>query len=85
MAERARAELYGGPEIPEYVAYLYEWAVELHGRCGVSSSSILPLSHQEVRAWAELRDIAIVPHEVDALMRIDAVLRNPETGEDDGR
>jgi hypothetical protein len=41
-------------------------------------SGVLPLNHQEILAWAALRSVVVYPYEVDALMTLDAVLRNPE-------
>lgn len=64
--------------IPEAVAHLWRWAVELHGRSGGGMGGLMPLSYSELRAWAKLRDIRIRPHEVDALIRIDAVMLHPD-------
>jgi len=71
-----------GPPFPEELRYLHDWLLQLHGRSGLGFGGIAPLSHQEVEAWARLRDVAPEPHEVEALMVLDGVKRNPEAGED---
>ena len=78
---KAIAEL-DGPPFPEELRYVHDWLLQLHGRSGLGFGGIAPLSHQEVEAWARLRDVAPEPHEVEALMVLDGVKRNPEAGED---
>lgn len=67
-----------GPPLPESVAYLYEWAKELFGRSGISQAGIHPVSHAEIAAWARLNDRRLMPHEVAALLAIDAVMRTDD-------
>jgi hypothetical protein len=66
------------------LAYLYRWVLVLVGRSGAGMSGILPLSHTEIKAWVDLHGHTIYPHEVDALLALDAALRmaddKPEHG-----
>ena len=78
---KVAAELEG-PPFPEELRYLYNLLLQLYGRSGVGFSGLAPLSHQEVEACARLRDLVIAPHEVEALMLLDGVMRDPEAGED---
>lgn len=41
-------------------------------------SGVLPVSSTEMRNWAQMRGITLHGHEADALLVLDAVLRNPE-------
>lgn len=75
-------EALEGPEIPDAVAYLYDWALELHGRSGIGMEGVSPLSYVTVVTWAQLTGRDPQPDEVEALMLLDAVLRNPDAGED---
>ena len=63
----ARAALEG-PEIPDAVAYLYAWAMELHGRSGADMAGPALLSYQTVEAWARLTDRRVMPEEVTVLL-----------------
>jgi hypothetical protein len=72
----ARAALEG-PEGPEALDYLHEWAVSLLGRSGVGMDGYAPLGYATVAAWAQLMAITVAPHEVEALMMLDAVMRHP--------
>lgn len=67
-----------GPDAPEWMDYLVEWARELHGRSGHGSASLLPVSESELRAFAENRGVTLHPLEIEALIALDAVLRHPE-------
>lgn len=77
----ARAQLEG-PPCPESLAYLVGWAYELVGRSGVGMSGLAPLRYSEVEAWARVMGREVSPPEVEALMRLDRVLRSPP--KDDG-
>jgi hypothetical protein len=57
------------------MAYLWRWAIELYGRSGLGLGGVAPLSHRELRAWAENTGERPTRREVEALMRIDAALR----------
>lgn len=73
---RAQEEV-DGPPVPPALAYLLQWSWELHGRSGVSMDGLAPLSFTAVRDWAVLTEREIDPHEVQALLLLDAVRRNP--------
>jgi hypothetical protein len=73
-----------GPPIPEALAYLYDWILELDAARGwdVTATGAIAraLSYQDIDAWARLTDRQPEPHEVRALIRLDQVLRHPEVG-----
>ena len=62
------------PEYPDCVDYLWKWALELHGRSGVSMSGLAPLTYEAITAWAVLRKVWLTPSEVKALIDIDTAL-----------
>ena len=76
VAARAKLE---APEFPEQLSYLWSWTLELHGRSGVSMAGLNPLTYQTLDAWARLTGRDPMPHEVEALILLDAALR-PENG-----
>jgi hypothetical protein len=83
---RAR-EALAGPPFPEALAYLLAWAYALHGRSGVGELGFAPLTYTTVADWSRLMGLAVAPHEVEALMQIDGVMRHPGEpgdGADDG-
>lgn len=63
--------------------YLVDWAYALYGRSGSGMEGVAPLSYTTVAAWSQLTDTAIRPHEVDALMALDAAIRNPDGVKDE--
>jgi hypothetical protein len=78
VARRAQweAEL-DGPPVPPALAYLLEWLDELYGRSGATMDGLAPLSYSTMQAWAALTGRHPLPHEVQALMLLDLVRRNP--------
>jgi hypothetical protein len=70
-----------GPEYPEELEYLLGWAQQLLGRSGVGMDGAAPLGYSTVADWSRLAGIDIEPHEVDALMALDAVMRHPAEDE----
>lgn len=65
-----------GPECPDTMYHLVEWAIALVGRSGADMSGhLLPLAHREVLAWSMLSGQVPAPHEVAALMTLDSALR----------
>lgn len=78
--ERSIAAL-NGPECPEELKYLVDWCYLLFARSGVSADGVAPLSYTTIEAWSRLSGNEVDPHEVEALMLLDAALRNP--GEED--
>lgn len=72
-----------GPERPDALEYLYRWALELVGRSGVGMAGLAPLTYGTVMDWAALTGRRPRPFEVEALMRLDAILRDPATGSEE--
>lgn len=76
------SELYG-PEIPDAVEYLWRWHFELQrGRAfDGATGRVQPLGYRDVEAWARLMGRRPSPDDVDALLHLDAVARNPDAKE----
>lgn len=72
------------PECPESLAYLRDWCYALHGRCGAGMGGLNLLSYAEVGWWAMLTGNHPTPEEVEALVRLDLVLMNPDEEETNG-
>lgn len=78
--KQAQAQLVG-PPMPHTLTHLRNWLYELHGRSGVlPNGELAPLSYTTIRDWALLKDEPIQPYEVDALIKLDDVMRHPELG-----
>jgi hypothetical protein len=80
---RAAKEALEGPPFPRELDYLYGWLWELHGRSGASFGGLLPLSYTTIADWSRLTGQVIRPHEVAALIQLDAILcvgEMPEEG-----
>jgi hypothetical protein len=78
LARRGRQdaiEKLEGYPLPDSVSYLYDWATHMVGRSGVGMSGLAPLSYGTVRDWATLTGNDPKPHEVEALMALDSVMR----------
>ena len=75
-SESAQAEL-DGPECPEAFEYLVSWAFALHARSGIGLAGADPLRYSELREWANLviPGIALEAYEVEALIALDAAMR----------
>ena len=71
--EAARRKLEG-PEFPEELAYIWEWARDLHGRSGAGMAGLAPLSYQTIDAWQKLTGTVLTPLEVEALISVDGAL-----------
>lgn len=74
----ATAILDAQPPEPDALGYLLEWSRELHGRSGIGMHGADPLRYSEISAWATLTGREPAPHEVDALILLDAVRRHPD-------
>lgn len=85
LAKRGNARAQSmliGPPLPDTLAYLWGWAVELHGRSGRTihlsgEVTLNPLTYTTIADWARLTRRNPGPLEVEALLRLDAVLLNP--------
>ncbi len=83
-AMEALAEL-DGPPAPVALAYLLQWSRELYGRSGVGMNGLAPLAFSTIRDWARLTQRGhIAPHEVHALLLLDAIWMHPPKDTDHG-
>ena len=81
-AERAKQQLKE-PPFPEELAYLWEWLMELSLARGEGWSGAAAISYSDIEAWTRLMDTHPEPHDVQALLVLDAAMRNPGDGTDD--
>lgn len=75
LAARARKDLYDGPGLPDTLSYLWAWFMELDATRQYTQIGMSALSFTDVRNWADLTQRKPRPHEVDALMRLDILVR----------
>jgi hypothetical protein len=61
--------------MPASLSYLHLWWSELARARGVSMGGIQPITYLDIDAWSRQTDQHPQPHEVDALMAIDAEWR----------
>ncbi len=54
-----------------------DWAHQLLGRSGIGMNGIAPLTYSTIGEWSRLTATPVHPHEVEALIVIDAVMRGP--------
>jgi hypothetical protein len=66
-----------GPEPPDSVRYLDEWAADL------ASGMPERFSWNEATRWAEAKGVQPLPHEYDALRTLIVLMRYPNAGEDE--
>lgn len=66
-----------GPGVPDALEYLLDYYEELAFSRGVGWSGMEPLTYSDVLAWCHLMDHFLEPHEVSALMAMDAASRFP--------
>ncbi len=82
LARRGRPdaiETLEGKDFPVDLGYLYEWSIALVGRSGAGMGGLFPLSYSEIQAWSRMTGNRPDPQEVDALITLDSILRNPDT------
>jgi hypothetical protein len=81
--ERLRRNLPGarealeGPMFPLDMEHIYLWNQELFGRSGIGMSGVAPLSYGAISDWSRLTGNSPEPDEIQALLRLDAVMRHP--------
>jgi hypothetical protein len=77
MGDPESIEKLEGPEPPDSVRYLLDWADDL--------ASGLPdgFSWKEATAWAEAKDLHPLPHEYDAVRTLIHLMRYPSAEEDE--
>lgn len=73
-----------GPEIPDALEYVWGWYCQLAAtrRFNGMSGHPEPLTYETIDAWSRLTGHTPTPEEVDALLLLDAVSRNPDPVED---
>lgn len=64
--------------MPDELRYLYNWARELYGRSGVGMGGMNPLAYSTLESWGRLTGRRPSPLEVEALLALDSVLRDPD-------
>lgn len=72
------------PSFPDSIAYLWDWASELHGRSGIGQYDVHPLTYTTIAAWVKLTGRDPRPHEVEALLNVDAAMFNSAPEKADG-
>lgn len=75
----AIAELEG-PEVPEALEYLWRWWQELDSGRRVGAHGFERITWLDVQAWMVTMDRRPEPHEVRALMVLDATVLHPPDG-----
>lgn len=78
QATEAQRRMLDGPDFPEAVGYLWDWHSELARTRTVGMNGVDPLTYPTIDAWARLTDRSPLPDEVEALLDLDAVTRNPD-------
>lgn len=81
MGRREAAELEG-PPVPDEIAYLRRWYLELWRTRDVGEYGPKALTYEEVQAWAAMTGRHPLPHEVEALFALDSAMRHPDPDED---
>lgn len=69
------------PPFPDVLAYLHDWFRELSAARGEGMHGPAPITHQGIDAWARLTDRQPEPHEVHALLTLDAAWRSALRGD----
>ncbi|CAB4139429.1 hypothetical protein UFOVP346_46 [uncultured Caudovirales phage] len=66
-------EALKGSEFPELMENVWSVFLFLNATRGQGTNGVLPISYQEIKAWAELTQRELSPWEVDAITRLDRV------------
>lgn len=75
MGDATAIALLNGPEPPDSVMYLLDLADDF-------VASIETFSWEALRGWRELKDVELLPHEVDAIRTLYVLIRYPDAGEE---
>jgi hypothetical protein len=70
-----------GPECPETLEYLKEWAYTLNGRSGEGMNGYARLTYSTITGWAQWTGNSPSPADVEALFLLDAILLHPDAGD----
>ena len=66
-----------GPPFPESLRYLYDWALEICGRSGVSQLGVAPVTYSTIESWMRLTGNQVSRRELRVLIQLDHVLLHP--------
>lgn len=74
------------PELPDLAAHIWGWFKELDEGRGVDAMSgrMLPVTYNELKAWAELTGVTLSPFEVKTLKALDRVRTTPPADNEEG-
>jgi hypothetical protein len=75
--------LLRGRPFPVSLSYLHTWWLELARVRGASMAGIAPITYLDVDAWSRQTDQSPLPHEVDAIIAIDAEWRVAVSADDE--
>lgn len=64
-----------GPQLPDGMAYLWEWWSELSAARGGGINGLNPIGYPDIDAWARLTSRDPDGEEVTAIMQVDAAFR----------
>lgn len=78
----AALALLDGPEFPESLDYLWRWFTELDRARTFSMNGPDPITHTAIDAWARLTGRTPDALEVDAILLLDVIARNPDALKD---
>jgi hypothetical protein len=62
-----------GPDFPELLEYVWTAFLLLNSTRGQGFSGPLPISYQEIDAWQRITNNTLLPWEIEAIKRLDAV------------
>ena len=66
-----------GPPCPESLRYLYDWALELCGRSGVTQIGVSPVTYATIESWMRLTGNVVSRRELRVLVQLDSVILHP--------
>lgn len=59
------------PALPPEAVHLWDTFLELTRRRHGNGFAPLPITHQDIRAWSELKQWPLAPWEIDAILALD--------------
>lgn len=62
-----------GPDFPELMEYVWTAFLLLNQTRGQGMNGPLPISYQEIESWMRMTDNRLLPWEIEAIKRLDAV------------
>jgi len=65
--------LADAPALPRAISYIWDWFLALSRRRGQGMSGPIPLSNQEVKAWADNLGCHPSPWEIEVIFGLDDV------------